>query len=182
MSIGIIGGSGLYDLKGFKFIEDIKIKTKYGEPSSNYLHYTKNDTDFFFLSRHGENHKIPPHQINSKANVDGFKQLGVSEIFSFTAVGSLNTSMKPGDIVIPDNAFDFTHSRASTFFENGSDVYHIDFTEPFCPKLRKKVFNVLETSKYQYHVGGVYICTNGPRLETKAEIKIFKQWGVDIVG
>ncbi len=182
MKIGIIGGSGIYDLKGFEFIEDLKIKTKYGEPSSEFKHYLKNDNHFYFLSRHGENHRIPPHQINSKANLDGFKQLGVTEILSFTAVGSLNPKMKSGDVVISSNAFDFTNSRPSTFFEEGEDIYHIDFTEPFCPKLRSKLIKILKSSDFNFHSEGVYICTNGPRLETAAEIRIFAQWGIDIVG
>ncbi len=182
MKTGIIGGSGLYDLKGFKFIKEIEIETKYGKPSSSFQHYVKNGKDYYFLSRHGKEHKIPPHQINYRANIDGFKQLGVTEILSFTAVGCINPNMRPGDIVISDNAFDFTNSRTSTFFEEGEDIYHIDFTEPFCPRLRQKLINLLSNSEYVFHDKGTYICTNGPRLETAAEIKVFAKWRMDIVG
>lgn len=181
MKIGIIGGSGLYEAKGFNYKESIKLKTPFGDPSDNYKCYTHNNHDFYFLARHGEKHCFPPHKVNYRANIDGFKQLGVEKIIAFTAVGAINPNMKPGDLVISDNGIDFTSGRISTFYEEG-DIYHIDFTDPFCPSLRTTLNTILHGTFIRSHSQGTYVCTNGPRMETAAEIKHFKIIGADTVG
>lgn len=181
MKIGIIGGSGLYDIDGFKFVREQAVKTEYGDPSDSYRLYEYKDCEFFFLNRHGRNHSTPPHKVNYRANICGFQHLGIDSIISFTATGCINRSYKPGDIIVPDNGIDFTSGRQSTFFDEGT-ICHIDFTEPFCPRLRKDILSAAEEGNVFAHNGGTYICTNGPRLETAAEIRAFDRWGADLVG
>ncbi|MEF3254890.1 MAG: S-methyl-5'-thioadenosine phosphorylase [Deferribacterales bacterium] len=181
MKIGIIGGTGLEKLKGFRFIKEIDIETKYGAPTDRFKEFEANGNRFYFLSRHGKNHEFPPHLVNYRGNIDGFKQLGVDFILAFSAVGGINKLFNPGDFVVLDDLIDFTNGRSSTFCENG-DVYHIDFTTPFCPDIRKIVIDVLNKKSIKYHDRGVYVCTNGPRLETPAEIKMFEKFGADLVG
>ncbi len=180
MKIGIIGGSGLSESEAKK--EIITIKTPYGEPSCPYEIEKIDDIEVLFLRRHGQKHSIPPHKVNYRANIYGFKHFGVERIFGVFATGSLNETITPGSIVIPDQIIDFTQGiRANTFYE-GENVVHIDFTEPFCSETRH---HLLETArKFGINVipHGTYICVNGPRLETSAEIKFFKNIGADIIG
>lgn len=179
--LGIIGGSGLYDIEGFEYQEEIIMQTEYGDPSDTYRVFTYNDVRFYFLNRHGRNHSIPPHKVNYRANIDGFTRLGISHIISITATGGINSSYKPGDIIIPDDGIDMTYGREQTYYSNGL-IHHIDFTEPFCPRLRGVLENAAESADVDVHMNGTYICTNGPRLETKGEIKAFDRWGADLVG
>lgn len=181
MKIGIIGGSGLYSIDGLDFIGELDVSSKFGRPSSNFKHFTKNGVDIYFLSRHGEKHNIAPHRINYRANIDGFKSLGVSQIISFNAVGGINRDLKPGDIVVPDNGIDMTNGRASTFFDE-DNIIHIDLTYPFCSEMRNKTIELSKRLSFEIKKSGVYVCTNGPRLETAAEIKMYKILGADIVG
>lgn len=180
MKVGIIGGSGLYEIEGFQLIEEIEIETTFGSPSGSYRKFVYNDVEFYFLNRHGKDHKIPPHSVNYRANILGFKQLGVDRIFSFTAVGGIR-KYRPGEVVIPHNAIDFTNGRASTFYDF-DEIYHIDFTEPFCPELRNVLMKAAEKGGVDYRKQGVYVCTNGPRLETASEIKMFEKMDADLVG
>lgn len=180
MKIGIIGGSGLSESEVKK--EIITIKTPYGEPSCPYEIEKVDNLEVLFLRRHGEKHSIPPHKVNYKANIYGFKLCGIERIFGVFATGSLNESIPPGSIVIPHQIIDLTQGmRDHTFYEEGK-VVHIDFTEPFCSEMR---YHLLETAR---RVGinviphGTYICVNGPRLETAAEIRFFKNIGADIIG
>ncbi|MCS7163537.1 MAG: S-methyl-5'-thioadenosine phosphorylase [Thermodesulfovibrio sp.] len=180
MKIGIIGGSGLSETEVKK--EIITIKTPFGEPSCPYEIEKLDDREIFFLRRHGNKHSIPPHKVNYRANIYGFKNLGIERIFGIFATGSLNEDMPPGSIVIPDQIIDFTQGmRANTFYEEGK-VVHIDFTEPFCSEMR---YYLLETAK-EFEINlipkGTYICVNGPRLETAAEIRFFRNIGADIIG
>jgi 5'-methylthioadenosine phosphorylase len=179
--LGIIGGSGLYDIEGFEYQEEIIMQTEYGEPSDTYRVFTYNDVRFYFLNRHGRKHSIPPHKVNYRANIDGFKRLGISHIVSITATGGINSSYKPGDIIIPDDGIDMTNGRQHTYYDGGL-INHIDFTEPFCPRLRGVLENAAESADVDVATKGTYICTNGPRLETAAEIKAFDRWGADLVG
>ena len=181
MKIGVIGGSGLYSIDGFESLGEVEQKNIYGTPSSPYKIFRQGGVEFYFLSRHGRLHNIAPHKVNYRANIYGFKELGVEQIISFTATGGIADNLKPSDIVVPHNAIDMTHGRVSTFFDE-EEVVHIDFTNPFCPNLREKIINVAFKSGVSVFSDGVYICTNGPRLETASEIKIFKGFGADIVG
>lgn len=179
--IGIIGGSGLYEIDGFEFIEEVSLSTEYGQPSDSYRFFKYGDLELFFLNRHGRNHSYPPHLVNYRANIDGFAQIGVKGIFSFTATGGINRDYRPGDIIVPDNGIDFTGGRKHTYFEE-NNVHHIDFTEPFCPDLRKIMFHAAERANVPVCRTGTYICTNGPRLETAAEIRAYDRMGADLVG
>lgn len=177
--IGLIGGSGLSEGKGKK--EAIVIKTPYGEPSSGYETEKYDSLEVLFLKRHGEDHSIPPHKVNYRANIYGFKYLGVERIFGIFAVGSLNKEIPPGAIVIPDQIIDFTQGRQSSFYD-GPKVVHIDFTEPFCREMRDSLIKAAKKIKLEVIPIATYICVNGPRLETAAEIKFFKKIGADIIG
>jgi len=179
--LGIIGGSGLYDIDGFEFKEEISVKSDYGDPSDSYRVFCYEDIEFYFLNRHGRNHSIPPHKVNYRANIDGFCQLGTETVIAITATGGINSSYKPGDIVLPDDGIDMTSGRTHTFYNEG-EIHHIDITEPFCPRLRGIIENSAESADVDLELSGCYICTNGPRLETKGEIKAFERWGADLVG
>ncbi|MEC9492539.1 S-methyl-5'-thioinosine phosphorylase [Flexistipes sp.] len=181
MKIGIIGGSGLYSIEAFNYTGEEKIDTDYGEPSAAFKIYEYYGNRYYFLARHGAGHEFPPHLVNYRANISAFKKAGVDAILSFAAVGGISADLNPGDIVISDNAIDFTNGRNHTFATKGN-IHHIDITEPFCPELRKAVKESCASSGLNFSDKGVYICTNGPRMETAAEIKAFKGMGADIVG
>lgn len=180
MKIGIIGGSGLSESEIKK--ESISIKTPYGEPSCPYEIEDLGFTKVLFLRRHGESHSIPPHRVNYRANIYGFKSMGIERIFGIFATGSLREEIPPGSIIIPDQIMDFTQgARESTFYEN-SPVVHIDFTEPFCSEMRLCLMETARELGIKVIPHGTYVCVNGPRLETAAEIKFYRTVGADIVG
>ncbi len=186
--IGVIGGSGLYEIKGFILKSRKTVATPFGKPSDQYLTGEIGGREVIFLPRHGKRHDIPPHNINYRANIWGLKKLGVERIFSISAVGGIKTGLKPGDIVILDQILDMTKNRKSTFY-NGKDVnvpidgvVHIDFTEPFCPELRKILLKAGRLTKVSLKNGGTYVAVEGPRLETASEIKSFGILGGDVVG
>lgn len=181
MKIGIIGGSGLYSIDGFESAGEVEQKNIYGTPSSPYKIFRQGEVEFYFLSRHGHLHNIAPHKVNYRANIYGFKELGVEQIISFTATGGISENLKPSDIVIPNNAIDMTSGRVSTFFDE-NEIVHIDFTNPFCHDLRGQLIKMSFEAGVPIVKNGVYLCTNGPRLETASEIKMFKSFGADIVG
>jgi 5'-methylthioadenosine phosphorylase len=199
--LGIIGGSGLYQIDGIKILDEIAIKTPFGEPSDKYILTEYKDRKVVFLPRHGKGHKYPPHLINFRANIWGFRKLGVNKILSISAVGGINPSLKPGDFVISDQFIDFTKSRVQTFYEGiysknddteikdevsellkNKRVVHIDVTDPFCPEMRDVLIKVCDKNNFPFHQKGVYAATEGPRLETSAEIKFLRLIGADIVG
>jgi 5'-methylthioadenosine phosphorylase len=179
--IGVVGGSGLYDIPGLTITDYKKISTPFGDPSDTYLIGEFSGREVVFLPRHGLRHHIPPHKINYRANIWGFKELGVERIISISAVGGIGPGIKPGMIVVPDQVVDMTKDRESTFYD-GDEVVHIDFTEPYCPELRESVFKAGKKSVVELRKSGTYVCVNGPRLETRAEIKMFLNLGIDIVG
>lgn len=181
IKIGLIGGSGLENTDFMKKNGEQSISTIYGSPSSAYKVYESKNASFYRLDRHGDDHSLAPHIINYRANIEGFKNIGVERIIAFTAVGSTNLDLKPGDIVIPDNGVDFTNGRESTFYSKGN-VRHIDLSYPFCPELRESVIKAADKAGIIVKNGGCYVCTNGPRLETAAEIKFFQSNGWDLVG
>ncbi len=175
--IGIIGGSGLYEIPGFRESERVRINTPFGEPSDEFIIGSIGSRDVVFLSRHGHEHAIPPHRVNYRANIWGFREIGVKRIMAVNAVGGINTRYRPGDIVLPDQIIDFTKNRGQTFYD-GPRVVHIDFTEPYCSEMR----SVLLCTDGGIHDGGTYICTEGPRLETAGEIAFYRNIGGHMVG
>ncbi len=180
--IAIIGGTGVCDVTLLKQAEDCHMDTFYG--TIHYIRGMYNGKELIFLPRHGKNHSIPPHLINYRANILGLKRLGVTAIISTTAVGSLNTNFKPGDFVLPDQFTDFTKSRHTSFFDGGENgVVHVDMTEPYCKTLRSTIKKAAqEIGGYTLHDKGTYVCTEGPRFETPAEINMYKILGGDLVG
>ena len=172
--IGIIGGSGVYEItEKADNCEEKLVKTDYGDVTVSILDIFSKKVAF--IPRHASGHSIPPHKINFRANIDALKNVGVSKIIATNSVGSMNTDMPPGSFVIPDDFLDFSQDRKKTFYED--KVVHIDVTEPYCPQLR----DVL-TKSGDVILGGTYVCTEGPRFETPAEIKMFKMLGGDLVG
>ena len=180
--VGIIGGSGLYEIPGFEPEGEQVISTPYGEPSAPYKVGKLGSHELVFLPRHGLGHNTPPHKVNYRANITGFKELGVERIIAVCATGGVNPSLVPGSIVVLDQVLDFTQgARVGTFFE-GDDVVHVDFTEPFCPELRESLIKAALASDIEVADSGTYVCVNGPRLESRAEIKHFASIGSDVVG
>jgi len=179
--LGVIGGSGLYDIPGLEITDSEKITTPYGGPSDVYRIGKLAGTEVAFLPRHGTMHHIQPHKINYRANIWGFRELGVKKILSVGASGGISGSMGPGSIAVPDQIIDMTSGRHSTFYED-DEVVHIDFTGPFCTDLRERIFAASEKAGIGIIRKGAYICVNGPRLETAAEIRAFSSLGADMVG
>ena len=180
--IGVIGGSGLYEIEGFTLKKKRKVTTPFGSPSGHYLAGEIGNTEVIFLPRHGSKHDIPPHMINYRANIWGFKKLGVDRIISISAVGGIKKGFKPGDIVISDQVLDMTKNRQSTFYDGKDGVVHIDFTEPYCRELRSVILKAGKKCRVALKNGGTYVSVEGPRLESAAEIKSFSILGGDMVG
>ncbi len=180
--IGIIGGSGLYEIEGVVTKEIKNVVTPFGAPSDFYRIGEISGRDIVFLPRHGSKHNIPPHRINYRANIWGFKELGAERIISIGAAGGINPELEPGTIVVPDQIIDMTTARDATFFEGEEGVFHVDLTDPYCSELRESFLASGKKSGIELKRSGTYLCTNGPRLETKAEITFFSQIGADVVG
>ena len=179
--LAIIGGSGFYNYAGLTVLEEISVKTRWGAPSAPVTRGHLGGRDVLFLSRHGREHTIPPHKINYRANIEALTTLGAKAIVSTTAVGGIRA--KTGDIVVPDQIIDYTYGRENTFFDSKQGpVNHIDFTEPFSPNLRKVILRAADSRKMSIIDGGTYGATQGPRLETAAEINRLNQDGCKIVG
>jgi 5'-methylthioadenosine phosphorylase len=179
--IGIIGGSGLYDMAEVTDRQQVSIRTPFGEPSGPYVLGTLRGRPVAFLARHGAGHRYSPSELNFRANIFGFKTLGVEFILSASAVGSLREEYKPLDIVIPDQFFDRTKGRVSTFFGNGL-VAHVAFAHPFCTRLSEIAFESGRTAGATLHKGGTYVCMEGPQFSTLAESRLYRSWGMDIIG
>ncbi|RMF97208.1 MAG: S-methyl-5'-thioadenosine phosphorylase [Candidatus Schekmanbacteria bacterium] len=179
--IGIIGGSGLYAMDELENIKEIKVDTPFGEPSDAYISGELDGKELIFLPRHGRGHRILPHELNFRANIFGMKKLGVEWIISVSAVGSMREDIEPGHIVIPDQFFDRTRMRPSTFFGNGIAA-HIQFADPLCENLRKILYDSAVKAGAVVHKGGTYICIEGPQFSTRGESMIYRHWGVDVIG
>ena len=179
--IGIIGGSGLYDMTDVTEREEVKITTPFGEPSAPYLLGTLRGKRVAFLARHGGGHRLSPSELNFRANIFGMKTLGVEYLLSASAVGSLKEEYKPADIVIPDQFFDRTKGRASSFFGRGL-VGHVGFAHPFCKILSGIACDSGKRAGATVHKGGTYVCMEGPQFSTLAESKLYRSWGMDIIG
>ncbi|MGA8026688.1 MAG: S-methyl-5'-thioadenosine phosphorylase [Bryobacteraceae bacterium] len=179
--IGIIGGSGLYAMPGFEAHDDVLLSTPFGQPSDAYIVGQLEGKRVAFLARHGRGHRISPSELNFRANIYGMKMLGVERIVSLSAVGSLKEEHAPLDFVIPDQFFDRTRGRISTFFGNGL-VAHISFADPVCPQLASVVHNSATEIGINSKAGGTYLCMEGPAFSTRAESNLYRAWGMDVIG
>ena len=179
--LGIIGGSGLYQFPLLKDTEMVSVTTPFGNPSAPFFIGRINDIKVAFLARHGIGHHISPSEINYRANIYGFKQLGVSKIISISACGSLREELAPGHIVIPDQIFDLTHKRERSFFGEGC-VGHVSVADPFCPSLSQLLLDATQRMGGFAHKGGTYVSIEGPRFSTKAESHVYRQLNMSIVG
>ena len=179
--IGIIGGSGLYVMPGFEAQEEVRLTTPFDEPSEAYIVGRLEGKSVAFLARHGRGHRISPSELNFRANIFGMKMLGVERILSLSAVGSLKEEHAPLDFVLPDQFFDRTRERASTFFTGGI-VAHISFSDPICPELASVVHDSALESGIRCKRGGTYLCMEGPAFSTRAESNVYRTWGMDVIG
>lgn len=179
--LGIIGGTGIYQLDGISNVRELIIETPFGLPSSPIIIGEIHNKTIGFLARHGIGHTIPPSEINYRANIYALKFLGINKIISISACGSLREDFIPGDIVIPDQLFDFTKNRERTFFGSGL-VAHIGSANPFCTELSQALFNAVYSSGVKVHLGGTLVTIEGPRFSTKAESNLFRSWGLSIIG
>ena len=180
--LGIIGGSGLSELAGLENAEEKLLATRYGPPSSAVVSGRLHGRQVAFMARHGRPHSIPPHRINYRANLLALQRVGVREIVAVNAVGGITDACEPGVLCLPDQIIDYTWGRAHTFYDDNSDVAHIDFSRPYTQTLRRRLLLAAASAGVVLRDGGVYGATQGPRLETAAEIRRMQQDGCDIVG
>ncbi|HMS84004.1 MAG TPA: S-methyl-5'-thioadenosine phosphorylase [Nitrospira sp.] len=179
--VGVIGGSGLYEIEGLTGARSIRVRTPFGAPSDAIRVGMLEGIRVAFLSRHGQGHLLNPSDINYRANIFALKSVGVSHVISVSAVGSMKESIHPGDVVVPDQFIDLTKRRISTFFEKGI-VAHVAFGEPICAELCHALRSAGERVGATLHPRGTYICMEGPQFSTKAESRLYRQWGVDVIG
>jgi len=179
--IGIIGGSGLYSMPGLTDIQEVTQETPFGATSDAYVLGTLEGRKVAFLARHGRGHRLLPSELNFRANIYGFKQLGVERILSVSAVGSLKEEHKPLEFLIPDQFVDRTRHRIDTFFGDGV-VAHVAFADPICPQLSEAVVAACKKAKVVGKPGGTYLCMEGPQFSTKAESNLYRSWGMDVIG
>ncbi len=180
--IGIIGGSGLYEIEGMEHIKEITMDTPFGSPSDNFITGTLEGVEVVFLARHGRGHCVSPSELNYRANIYGMKKLGVEAIVSVSACGSLKEEMKPLDFVVPDQFVDRTNkTRESSFFTDGI-VAHVAFADPFAEELREILIDSAKATGATVHSKGTYIVIEGPQFSTKAESNLYRSWGMDIIG
>ncbi|GJM14486.1 MAG: S-methyl-5'-thioinosine phosphorylase [Pseudohongiella sp.] len=189
MMLAIIGGTGLSELKGFESLENIAIKTPYARAKVRLARIASEGKEFVFLARHGANHKIPPHAINYRANIAALSELGVSEIVAVNAVGAIHGDLLPGTVAVPDQLIDYSYGRDVSFYDGKlKTVHHVDFTNPYSETIRQRILRATESvntntqSSCEVMAGGTYACTQGPRLETAAEIRRLAKDGCDMVG
>ncbi len=181
--LAVIGGSGYYDLSWFEEKSFIEIETEYGKPSAAILKGRYSNKDILFLARHGIDHRIPPHKINYRANIKALYECGVKKILSINAVGSCNEDHNNGQLLLPTQLIDYTCSRAHTFFDELESIdQHIDFTQPFNQHLQSDILAAAKEVDIELDLDGTYACTQGPRLETAAEVQRIKQDGCDLIG
>ncbi len=179
--LGVIGGSGLYQMEGLDITEKATIETPYGSPSDEIILGTLRGKKMAFLPRHGVGHFIPPSEINFRANIFAMKKIGVEKIISVSAVGSMKKEYPPGHFVVPDQFIDRTHRRVSTFFTTGM-VGHVSLADPVCGATGTVLYQAAEKAGATVHQGGTYICIEGPQFSTRAESNVYRQWGVDVIG
>ena len=181
-SIGVIGGSGLYEMKEITDIQEARVKTPFGDPSDTIIVGSLGSRRVAFLPRHGRGHRINPSHLPARANIFALKLLGVKQVISISAVGSLRQEIKPLDMVVPDQIIDRTRGRPSTFFDQTGLVVHVGFAEPFCPRLVEHVASEVERQGVTVHKGGVYVAMEGPQFSTVAESNLYRSWGASVIG
>ena len=180
-AIGVIGGSGLYELEGMTDVRWRRVRTPFGDPSDDFCEGRLGDRRVVFLPRHGRGHRLMPSELNFRANIWGLKSLGVEWVISISAVGSMKEAIRPLDLVIPDQFFDATKRRVSTFFGDGI-VAHVGMADPVCGALATTLEKAARATGATVHRGGTYVCIEGPQFSTKAESRIYRSWGVDVIG
>jgi 5'-methylthioadenosine phosphorylase len=178
--LGVIGGSGFYQMKGLDKVELMELETPFGRPSDPFYQGRIGETEVVFLSRHGRGHRILPSDINFRANVFGMKQLGVTHLVSVSTAGSLKEEIHPGELVIPDQFIDRTFKRAETFFGDGL-VVHVSLADPVCANLASDLTNAAKTGGAAIHNGGTYLCMEGPQFSTRAESNLYRSWGASVI-
>ena len=179
--VGVLGGSGLYEMEGLIEVQAVSLKTPFGDPSDSYVVGRLEGVKVAFLPRHGKGHRIAPSSLNYRANIYGMKKLGVEWIIGVSAVGSMKESIRPGDMVIPDQLIDRTVARPNTFFSDGI-VGHVSFADPFCPVLSQILYEAGKEAGATVQKNGTYLCMEGPQFSTRAESTLYRSWGVDIIG
>ena len=179
--IGVIGGSGLYEMPGLEEKTELEIETPFGAPSDRYVVGRLEGKSVAFLARHGRGHRVLPTELNFRANIYGFRKLGVRQILSASAVGSLKLEYRPMDFVLPDQFLDRTRQRVSTFFGDGI-VAHISFADPVCCRLLDAIVEAAEGIRFPVNRGGIYVCMEGPAFSTRAESHLYRSWGMDLIG
>jgi len=179
--LGVIGGSGLYEVEGLTSVEEIQVDTPYGPPSDLVVRGRLGDTTLLFLPRHGRGHRIAPHEIPFRANVCALKKLGATHLVSISAVGSMKEAIAPGHFVVVDQLIDLTKRRVSTFFEDGI-VGHVGFADPVCEALAGALADAAHAAGAKAHRGGTYVCIEGPQFSTRAESLLYRSWGVSVIG
>ncbi|MEW6542312.1 MAG: S-methyl-5'-thioadenosine phosphorylase [Nitrospirota bacterium] len=179
--IGIIGGSGLYEMEGLEQVKEVRLSTPFGRPSDALVLGTIDGVKVAFLSRHGRGHRFSPSEINYRANVYALKSLGVTRVISVSAVGSMKETVRPGDVLLPDQFVDLTKRRAGTFFDRGV-VAHVAFADPVCGRLAEALRKAAQETGATVHHRGVYLCIEGPQFSSRGESLFYRQWGVDVIG
>ncbi|MBI2893971.1 MAG: S-methyl-5'-thioadenosine phosphorylase [Deltaproteobacteria bacterium] len=180
-TVGVIGGSGLYEIDGLEDVREVRVDTPFGAPSDAIIAGSLGPVKMLFLPRHGRGHRFSPSEVNYRANVFALKSLGAEFLISISAVGSMREDIRPGDLVIVDQFFDRTVGRARTFFEEGI-VAHVEMADPVCPVLAGILHESSRAAGARVHRGGTYLCIEGPQFSTRGESKIFRSWGVDVIG
>lgn len=181
IKIGVLGGSGLYEIEGFEGRQEVTLSTPYGDPSDAYVCGELEGTPIVFLPRHGRGHRHTPSEINYRANLWGMKAMGVTHIVSVSAVGSMREEIEPGHFVVIDQFVDRTRHRPDTFFGDGC-VAHVQFADPVCGTVRRALLAAAEQAGVTTHDGGTYLCMEGPQFSTRAESKLYRSWGMDVIG
>jgi 5'-methylthioadenosine phosphorylase len=180
-TVGVIGGSGLYELPGLTRVREVHVRTPFGEPSDVYVTGELEGVRLVFLPRHGRGHRILPTEINTRANIWGFKKLGAERLISFSAVGSMREDLAPGQLIVVDQFIDWTRRRALSFFGDGL-VAHVQFADPVCDELAGVLAGAAREAGATVREGGTYLCIEGPHFSTRAESRLFRSWGVDVIG
>jgi 5'-methylthioadenosine phosphorylase len=179
--LGVVGGSGIYDLPGLSAVESVAVDTPFGAPSDAVVRGRLGETTLLFLPRHGRGHTTPPHAINYRANVCALKRLGATHLVSLSAVGSMREEIRPGDVVVVDQYVDLTRRRASSFFDD-EVAAHVSFADPVCPLLAQALIAAARAAGATVHESGTYVCMEGPQFSTRAESRIYRGWGVSVIG
>lgn len=179
--LGVLGGSGLYQMPGIEGVEEVRVRTPFGAPSDAVVRGRLGDTTLLFLPRHGRDHQLAPSKVNYRANIHALKSLGATHVLSVSAVGSLKEEVAPGHVVVPDQFIDRTVGRATSFYDEGL-VAHVSMADPVCPLLAKAVAAAAREAGATVHEGGTYLCIEGPRFSTRAESHLYRQWGATVIG